>query len=165
MPNVLTTDTPPYLLAPLVSQRSGAIGICCVAGAWDESRSVPAELLAPLCEGRDCYTLDLQASLLPVRNPQGCPHDIMQTAALIAQMSLVITVDTMIAHLAGALNRPTWLLLNHDPDWRWTPRTRRSEWYPSIRLYVQPDPGNWAAVVSAVLHDLNSFPPGMEAAA
>lgn len=156
---------PPYLMAPPVRQRPGAIGICCVAGNWNPSRSIPAELLAPLCRGRECYTLDLQASSLPVRNPWGCPEDMAETAALIAQCALIITVDTMAAHLAGALNKPTWLLLQYDPDWRWAPHSKSSEWYPSMRLYTQPHPGDWEGVIAEVHDDLNSFIPSTDFAA
>jgi hypothetical protein len=155
---------PPYVFVRSPAEIPGAIGICRAAGDWDGGRSIAPELVAPLCRGRECYTLDLGASPLPVRNPQGCPNDTMQTAALVAQMSLVITVDTMIAHLAGAMNKPTWLLLKHHPDWRWTPQIGRSEWYPSMRLYAQPRPGDWAAVVDAVGRDLDFLTPATESA-
>jgi len=94
-----------------------------------------------------------------VRNPQGCPFDMRETAALVAGCALVITVDTMIAHLAGALGKPVWLLLKHAPDWRWAPETGRSEWYPTARLYAQPTPGDWAPVIAQVAQDLElAFP-------
>ena len=77
-------------------------------------------------------------------------------AALVAACDLVITVDTMIAHLSGALGRPTWLLLRADPDWRWTPGARTTPWYPATRLYHQPRPGDWASVIKEVAHDLSA---------
>jgi hypothetical protein len=154
---------PPYLYAgraaPDPKTIGKTIGLCTRAGEWDEERSLPPEFLMPLCEGRDCITLDPQPSPLPVRNPTGCPFDIAQTAALIAGAALVITVDTMVAHLAGAMNRPTWLLLKHEPDWRWAPASGRSEWYPSMRLYAQPTPGDWTSVVAAVRRDLADLMP------
>jgi hypothetical protein len=150
---------PPYIQAPPVPLPAGAIGLCCIAGDWDEGRSIPAELLAPLCEGREVIALDPRPSTLPARNPLGCPFDVLETACLIAGLSLVITVDTMIAHLAGAMNRPTWLLLKHRPDWRWAPATGRSDWYPSMRLYAQPRPGDWAGVAEAVSRDLDKQVP------
>lgn len=153
---------PPYLSVSPLPAEPDAIGLCGVAGDWDGARSIPTDLLAPLCLGRPCYTLDPQPSTLPVRNPQGCPFDIRETAALVAGMSLVITVDTMIAHLAGAMGKPTWLLLKHDPDWRWAPRTGRSEWYPSMRLYAQPSPGDWPSVTQAVRRDLDLLFPAKE---
>jgi ADP-heptose:LPS heptosyltransferase len=78
----------------------------------------------------------------------------------------VITVDTMISHLAGALGKPTWLLLKHEPDWRWAPETGGSEWYPSMRLYAQPSPGDWTEVIGRVSRDLDRvFPARAEAEA
>jgi hypothetical protein len=145
---------PPYLSVTPAALPPGTIGLCCVSGDWDSERSITPDLLAPLLDGRECITLDAQASSLPVRNPEGCPFDIAETAALVAGCALVITVDTMIAHLAGALGRPVWLLLKHAPDWRWAPETGRSEWYPTARLYAQPRPGDWDAVVATVARDL-----------
>jgi hypothetical protein len=150
---------PPYLHAAPARLEPGTIGICCAAGDWDDSRSFPPELLASLCAGREAVTLDPRPSPLPVRNPEGCPYDIAETAALVAGASLVITVDTMIAHLAGALGRPTWLLLKHRPDWRWSVQDGRSAWYPSMRLYTQPVAGDWETVVKAVARDLDALLP------
>ena len=62
-------------------------------------------------------------------------------------LDLVITVDTMPAHLAGALGRPVWTLLAHVPDWRWQVAEEDSPWYPTMRLFRQPRPGDWEAVV------------------
>jgi len=154
---------PPYLSVPPAPLPDGTIGLCCVTGDWDSGRSIAPELMAPLLAGRECVTLDAQPSPLPVRNPEGCAFDVAQTAALVAGCALVITVDTMIAHLAGALGRPVWLLLKHEPDWRWAPETGRSEWYPTARLYAQPSPGDWASVVAQVAHDLeHEFVPQPE---
>lgn len=150
---------PPYLRVTPAQLPPGAIGLCCGAGDWDDTRSIPADLLAPLCEGRACFALDPAPSRQPVRNPDGCPYDMLATAELVTGMSLIITVDTMIAHLAGAMNKPTWLLLKHDPDWRWPLRSDRSEWYPSMRLYRQPRPGDWAEVAKAVQRDLDRLIP------
>ncbi|MET0252011.1 MAG: glycosyltransferase family 9 protein [Novosphingobium sp.] len=150
---------PPYLRAAPAPLPPGTIAICCRAGDWDESRSIPPQRLAGLCEGRDCITLDPQPSALPVLNPQGCPFDLPQTAALVSGAAAVVTVDTMIAHLSGALNKPTWLMLKHEPDWRWVPATGRSEWYPSMRVYAQDSPGDWAGVAERVGRDLDRHFP------
>ena len=150
---------PPYLTVEPARLPEGTIGLCCVSGEWDSERSIPPVLLADLLAGRSCVTLDAQPSTLPVRNPEGCPFDMAETAALVAGCALVVTVDTMIAHLAGALGRPVWLLLKQEPDWRWSPETGRSDWYRSARLYAQSAPGDWAGVVERVAHDLaHHFP-------
>jgi len=69
-------------------------------------------------------------------------------------MDLVITVDTALAHLAGALGKPTWLLLPHAPDWRWLLNRDDSPWYPTMRLYRQATPGDWSTVIGRVVDDL-----------
>lgn len=72
------------------------------------------------------------------------------TAAALEALDLLITVDTSVAHLAGALGRPTWLLLAYAPDWRWQAQGASSPWYPSMRLFRQPRPGDWATVMAEV---------------
>jgi hypothetical protein len=76
--------------------------------------------------------------------------DWSDTAAVIAALDLVITVDTGVANLAGALGRPDWVLLSFAPDWRWQLGCDSTPWYPSLRLFRQPQPGDWAAVLDAV---------------
>jgi Flp pilus assembly protein TadD len=76
------------------------------------------------------------------------------TAALILALDLVITSDTAVAHLAGALGRPAWLLLHHSPDWRWMLDRADSPWYPSLKLYRQTVAGDWAPVIAAAAGDL-----------
>ncbi|CAG0934555.1 hypothetical protein PLCT1_02770, partial [Planctomycetaceae bacterium] len=81
-------------------------------------------------------------------------HDVMDTAGLVAHLDLVITVDTMVAHLAGAMGIPVWLLLPFAPDWRWMLGRDDSPWYPTMRLFRQPEPGAWAQVVDRVRDEL-----------
>ncbi|SFP35466.1 hypothetical protein SAMN04488241_101120 [Sphingomonas rubra] len=138
----------PYLSWPPAALPAGTIGICHVAGDWDADRSIPADLLRPLCETRPCVMLAVGGTDLPCLNPEGCPPDMAATAALVAGVEQVVTVDTMIAHLAGAMGKPTRLLLKASPDWRWSPDARGSPWYPSIRSYVQPRPGDWPTVLA-----------------
>jgi tetratricopeptide (TPR) repeat protein len=83
-------------------------------------------------------------------------RDFADTAALLAALDLVITVDTSVAHLAGALGRPVWVLLPHCPDWRWLLERTDSPWYPSARLYRQASRGDWAPVLAAVCADLEA---------
>jgi tetratricopeptide (TPR) repeat protein len=77
-------------------------------------------------------------------------HDFADTAALLDLMDLVVTVDTSVAHLAGALGRPAFVMLAFNPDWRWFLGRADSPWYPGMRLFRQPSPGDWAGVVSGV---------------
>lgn len=148
----------PYLRTAPAALPAGAIGLCYASGDWDDRRNVPASLLATLGEDRPRITLVAEPAPFPVLNPQGCPFDMGETAALVAGCALVITVDTMIAHLAGALGRPTWLLLRHEPDWRWDPGRTDTPWYPSMRLYAQPRAGDWPAVIARVQADLADAP-------
>ncbi|MBV8972822.1 MAG: hypothetical protein JO290_11075 [Sphingomonadaceae bacterium] len=145
---------PPYLAAAPADLPAGTVALCYGAGDWDGDRSLPPALLEPLCRLRPCVTLMPEPTALPVLNPGGCPFDMAATAALVAGAGLVVTVDTMIAHLAGALGVPTWLLLKAEPDWRWPLAGADSDWYPAMRLYHQPSPGDWAGAVAAVTRDL-----------
>jgi hypothetical protein len=146
--------SPPYLRTMPAPLPSGTIGLCYGAGEWDPARSIPAELFLGIASSGPCLSLVAEPTELPVLNPQGCPFDMSATASLIAGAERVITVDTMIAHLAGALSRPTWLLLKAEPDWRWTPGKRSSPWYPSIRIFSQPRSGDWTAVIHEVEREL-----------
>ena len=80
--------------------------------------------------------------------------DFMDTAREVQRLDLVITVDTALAHLAGALARPVWLLLPRACDWRWLGGRSDSPWYPSMTIYRQPAPGDWKGVTSNVAGDL-----------
>ncbi|MEA3333765.1 MAG: tetratricopeptide repeat protein, partial [Pseudomonadota bacterium] len=82
------------------------------------------------------------------------------TAAVIDLLDLVISVDTSVAHLAGALARPTWLLLPFDADWRWMLERDDSPWYPTMNLFRQPTPGDWQSVIAAVQDRLEGFVKG-----
>ena len=83
-----------------------------------------------------------------IRNHAADLHDFGDTGALVSMMDMVISVDTSVAHLAGALDRPVWLLLAHLADWRWLLERDDSPWYPSMRLLRQPERGDWVSVLS-----------------
>jgi hypothetical protein len=83
--------------------------------------------------------------------------DFADTAALIDQLDLVISVDTSTAHLAAALGKPVWLLNRFDTCWRWMLDRTDSPWYPTVRLYRQDQPGVWEGVVEQIRQDLKSW--------
>ena len=76
--------------------------------------------------------------------------DFADTAAIIGLLDLVITVDTAVAHLAGALGKPVWIMLPFIPDWRWLMHRSDSDWYPTARLFRQQTPGDWRPVVDDI---------------
>ena len=80
--------------------------------------------------------------------------DFADTAALAAALDIVVSVDTAVAHLAGAIGRPVWLLDRHAPCWRWAPDGGGSRWYPTMRVFRQAAPGDWAWVVERVARAL-----------
>jgi hypothetical protein len=84
-------------------------------------------------------------------------RDFSDTAALIEQLDLVISVDTSTAHLAGALAKPVWILNRFDTCWRWLRDRSDSPWYPTARLYRQPRAGDWDTVLRQVRADLSAF--------
>ncbi len=165
-----TAVLPPYLSPPSLaglgreadqSRGEGVfrIGLCAQAGDWDRGRSVPLPLLtAALPSGTRPVRLQPDgADAAPWANP-GPLGDLAETAALVCSVDLVITVDTMIAHLAGALGRPAWVLLKATADWRWM-EGPRTAWYPSLRLYRQRRPGDWSAPLDAIRHALAAWSP------
>jgi ADP-heptose:LPS heptosyltransferase len=81
-------------------------------------------------------------------------HDLAETAALMATLDMVITTDTSIAHLAGAMGKPVWILLPHLSDWRWMQQTETTPWYPTARLFRQSAPGDWDGVLDRVIGEL-----------
>ena len=78
----------------------------------------------------------------------------------IAQLDVVISCDTAVVHLAGALGRPVWVLLPYVPDWKWLFNREESPWYPTARLFRQPAPGAWAPVIERVEGELRRLVAG-----
>jgi hypothetical protein len=82
--------------------------------------------------------------------------DFADTAAAISLMDLVISVDTAVVHLAGALAKPVWVMLPFVPDWRWQLEREDSPWYPTMRLFRQPALGDWGSVIDRVAEGLGA---------
>ncbi len=157
----------PYLQIPVShvsSTRTGRlnVGLCWAGGAYDPRRAVPRQELAPLADVREVNWFQLQRDspvdgLLPFMNLAEQSMDLLATAALISQLDLVITVDTMVAHLAGALAKPVWTLLHFDSDWRWFEGRADSPWYPTMRLFRQTKRSEWSDVVRGVINELDNL--------
>ncbi|MCC6295742.1 MAG: tetratricopeptide repeat protein [Pseudomonadales bacterium] len=132
----------------------------------DRYRSCPLAALAGLFELPEVAWINLQlgagrnemsATKTPILDWGDDQTDFAETAALMAELDLIITVDTSIAHAAGAMGCPVWVLLQHSADFRWLTDRADSPWYPSARLFRQPHAGDWAAVASAVRAALDHF--------
>jgi ADP-heptose:LPS heptosyltransferase len=93
---------------------------------------------------------ELAARKLPITDLAPVTGDMADTAAQMANLDLIVTIDTSMAHLAGALARPVWVLLGYSPDWRWLMDREDSPWYPTARLFRQPRDGDWRPVIDRV---------------
>ena len=124
---------------------TGGVGVCWQAGGWDPARSIPLDQLRPVLPPG---AVSLQRGATGLPDPLAGSMDIALTARLIAGLDCVVTVDTMIAHLAGALGRPVHLLLKADADWRWG-REHRTAWYPQTRIHRQHRAGDWTAALDS----------------
>ena len=129
----------------------------------DNRRSLPPEMLAPLLTvpGVQFISLQKDGPRMPaeagVLDLMGDIADYADTAALVANLDLVIAVDTSVLHLAGALGKPVWLLDRFAPCWRWILGRRDSPWYPTLRIYRQQQPGDWALVLADMRADLQRW--------
>jgi hypothetical protein len=155
----------PYLHvtpAPLADDGNLHVGLVWKCGDWAPERSIPVELLAPLAEV-PCVTLHvMQRGTGRDVRPRGFgvdsgSDDIVTAARTIAALDVMITTDTMPAHLAGALGVRTWTLLQADADWRWMAEREDSPWYPTMRLFRQPQAGDWGTVISRVVAALEQL--------
>ena len=133
----------------------------------DRNRSVTLDDLAPLAKIRGAALYSLQkgpAEEALANPPKGMKitplgnriADFADTAAAIANLDLVVSVDTAVAHLAGALGKPVWTLLPYVPDWRWMLERTDSPWYPTMQLFRQDAPGDWTGVVATIAKALRA---------
>jgi tetratricopeptide (TPR) repeat protein len=165
----------PYLQAPREreaawQQRLGPptrrrIGLAWWGSQHIARRSLPIEMLLPILSTLNVEFHALQKELPPAHREFMAAHptlidhsadlaDFAETAALISQLDLVVTIDTAVAHLAGALGKPVWIMLHHNADWRWLLDRTDSPWYPTARLFRQKRAGDWKGVVSSVARAL-----------
>jgi hypothetical protein len=174
------TDVPahiPYIAVPpeyallwqtLLGQRRHArIGVAWSGRQHRPQRSMPLGALAPLLLFRpDLEFHSLQKAMPDADRQWLAVHDVMvdhsaeqrnftDAAALVAAMDLVLSVDTSLAHLAGALGKPVWIMLPFSADWRWLVGRNDTPWYPTARLFRQRQPGDWDGVVAEVARTLS----------
>jgi tetratricopeptide (TPR) repeat protein len=155
------------------------VGLCWAGGrsrdigqiAIDRRRSLALNTLGPLGEVSGVQFISLQkdaAAAEAAHPPQGMKlldltedlHDFADTAALIENLDLVISVDTAVAHLTGALGKPVWVLNRFDTCFRWPRNRHDSPWYPSARQFRQPTPGDWPSVISSAQDALRRLAAG-----
>lgn len=161
-------------LAPLTGL---GVGLCWAGNSRREDpdshqtnlrRSMPFTQLAPLADVSGVHFISLRKELPPEHGGTLAAgrtlhdwtrelRDFADTAALIAALDLVITVDTAVAHVAGALGKPVWILNRFDACWRWLTERDDSPWYPTVRLFRQPDLGDWDGMMRAVRDALAEF--------
>jgi tetratricopeptide (TPR) repeat protein len=171
----------PYLTAPKAhlekwQRKLGRSSTARVAVNWagnpnfanDDDRSIGLSSMSPLFTFLDAQFFCIQ------KNPSAKDKELLKTfshvtdlsteietfsdtAAIISLMDVVVSSDTSIVHLAGALGAPVWTLLSYVPDWRWLLGRQDSPWYPTMRLFRQPEPGDWRSVITSVRDALGSI--------
>jgi Tfp pilus assembly protein PilF len=166
----------PYLAPPadvrekwaarLAGVQGLKVGVCWAGNQSQPHRSVPLSLVAELVAAAPAGVrfVSLQKERPPgealpegVVDYMGEVTDLADTAGLIAQLDLVIAIDTSVGHLTGAMGKPTWLLLPKHADWRWLLDRTDSPWYPTMRLFRQADHGDWPQVMTRVATALREF--------
>lgn len=145
----------------LGGHRKPKIGFLWAASTYDASRSICLKTLEPLLalkqfqfysfqRGPERGQLKLQSDHLGIHDTADHSPSVLDTAADLANMDLLISVDTFVAHLAGALGCPVWLMLPYASDWRWMIDRDDSPWYPTMRLFRQTRIGGWRSVISSL---------------
>jgi hypothetical protein len=129
-----------------------AVGLVWRAGNWAADRSIPFEMLRPLLNAPVTWYILQHGDGLAECPPAFGVHlpvsTVIETAAVVAGLDRLVTVDSMPAHLAGALGVPVWTLLKAAADWRWMETRDDSPWYPSMRLFRQEEPGAWGPIIA-----------------
>jgi len=157
-------------LGGLVPPNARRIGVVWAGRAThnnDANRSMRLAELRPLADMGGVALVSLQKGpgqaeiaayfgRAPLLNVGAAVADFVDTMAIIDTLELVVTVDTAVAHLAGAMGKTVWIMLPYAPDWRWLLGRNDSPWYPTVRLFRQPRPGDWHSVARSVVDALSS---------
>ena len=149
-----------HVNASALNDEKKRVGLVWRGGDWDPRRNVPFHLVMKLTECQDISFYVLQQDATPMEDDDRLKlilpraADALTTAAIMRALDLVISVDSMPAHLAGALGVPTWTLLQKDADWRWMNDRDDSPWYPTMRLFRQQRAGDWEPVLAQVKLEL-----------
>lgn len=146
----------------LLSGDEKNVGLVWRAGDWDPRRHLSFDTLLPLFKVPGINLLILQANAKEAGWKEGYgihpgEFPLHEYAQIVRGLDLLITVDSMPAHLAGAMVVPVWTLLHAEADWRWMDNRDDSPWYPSMRLFRQKQQGDWAAVIAQVKAELEQF--------
>lgn len=154
-------------LGPKQRLRVGLVWSGGRAHPHDQLRSLSLETLKPLYQLSmiEFHSLQVEYRAEDLPTLEGSPihrhdkslSDFAETAALIANLDLVISVDTSVAHLAGALGKPVWILLHHPCDYRWMDTRSDTPWYPSVRLFRQLIAGDWSQPIGLLLKAIEEF--------
>jgi len=166
----------PYLTADVALSRQWRkrmpadgrlkVGLVWAGGLLPLHRSIPPTLLAPLATVPNVWFCSVQKKIdgqkydpvpIPMADWTDELYDLADTAALIDNLDLIVTIDTSVAHLAGAMGKRTWVLLKNVPDWRWMLDRADSPWYPTMRLFRQPRPGEWSEPIAQVMEALKNL--------
>lgn len=152
---------------PFMSGTRKRVGVVWSTGEWNRTRAIPFECVQALVKDNDIEFWNLQGGAEHdewnalagdnLRDGADAGEGILTLAALIEQMDLIVTADTLAAHVAGALGKPAWVVLQYAADWRWMHARSDSPWYPSLRLFRQTSAGDWGSAMVQVQTALSQW--------
>lgn len=167
IPYLTVSSKPPITLSADSPLKIGIVWAGSPANKNDHNRSCELTYFLDLAHSSELTVYSLQkvlsatdSALLKnssIQDLSSVLNDFADTATIIAQLDLIIAVDTAVVHLAGALGKPVWVLLSYFADWRWMLEREDSPWYPTVRLFRQPKAGDWHSVFQQVKTALNTY--------
>lgn len=147
----------PYLRPPLLTTRTALPDGPRIGLVWKSNQNSTKPLAARSLTDEQIKPLTDEFNFVSLQLEHNYWRDWADTATIVRQLDLVITTDTGIAHLAGAMGKPTWLMLPVNCDWRWLQTRTDSPWYPTMRLYRQCVSGDWSTVLADIARDLRNW--------